>query len=111
MEFEKWRVRDGLRGSDESCGANGGFLIPYDGRTFKVCISDGEGWEHVSISLPSRCPKWGELAYFKKAFWGSEDTVIQYHPAKSDYVNRHPFCLHLWRPLNADLPKPPLIFV
>lgn len=35
----------------------------------------------------------------------------RYHPAKADYVNLHPLCLHLWRPTGAEMPKPPKIFV
>jgi hypothetical protein len=37
--------------------------------------------------------------------------VVEYHPAKADYVNLHPLCLHLWRPTMMHMPKPPKIFV
>ena len=30
---------------------------------------------------------------------------------EEDYVNVHPYCLHIWRPQHQDLPKPPKIFV
>jgi len=40
-------------------------------------------------------------------FWDAEDVVIQYHPAKSEYVNVHDNCLHLWRPVGVELPTPP----
>ena len=43
----------------------------------------------------------------KDLFFDDEETVIQYHPKKSQYVNQHPYCLHLWRPFNADVPLPP----
>ena len=35
------------------------------------------------------------------------------HPPRSDYVNTHAFCLHLWRPtdLGAAIPLPPRILV
>lgn len=45
----------------------------------------------------------------KDIFWGPEETVIQYHPPKSEYVNNHPSVLHLWRPTGVDLPLPPSI--
>lgn len=35
----------------------------------------------------------------------------QLHPAKSEYVNIHPYCLHLWRPLEREIPMPPVEFV
>lgn len=33
---------------------NGVFIIPYQGRNLAVIASDGDGWEHVSVSLPNR---------------------------------------------------------
>lgn len=47
----------------------------------------------------------------KDLFFEPEDCVIQYHPPKSEYVNHHPGCLHLWMPLNEKIPLPPKIFV
>lgn len=72
-----------------------------------VICSNGEGWEHVSVSLRHKIPSWEQMCTIKALFWDNDETVIQYHPAKKDYVNYHPRCLHLWRPLNAELPKPP----
>ena len=62
---------------------------------------------HVSVSAKDRCPTWGEMCWVKDQFWGPEECVIQYHPPRSRYVNAHPFCLHLWRPVGLDLPQPP----
>jgi hypothetical protein len=69
------------------------------------------GWEHVSVSLPTRCPTWAEMAFIKSVFWDADDTVVQYHPPESEYVNNHPFCLHLWRPIEKQIPLPPSILV
>jgi hypothetical protein len=77
------------------------------------------GWEHVSVSIGMpgkdalRCPTWEEMCYIKSMFWGEEDCVVQYHPAKSEYVNRHHFVLHLWRPTypSMRLPTPERIMV
>jgi hypothetical protein len=41
----------------------------------------------------------------------TDEMVVEYHPAKADYVNLHPLCLHLWRPTVMHMPKPPKIFV
>lgn len=101
---EKNREKNGLLGSDETYGNNGLFWIstkkPRAGLTaspLKVIASDGAGWEHVSVSLPNRCPEWGEMCRIKRIFWDEEDAVIQIHPPKSEYVDNHPYCLHLWR--------------
>src|SRR5690349_6482303 len=57
---------------DEQTGM---FILPNP-RTgkgmFLLCkASGGEGWEHVSISIPSedRCPTWEEMCFVKDLFW------------------------------------------
>ncbi len=96
-------------------GNNGVFIIPAKFTNLKLfCIaSDGMGWEHVSVSLlgSKRCPVWEEMCYVKDLFWSEEDCVIQYHPRKEDYVNVHPYCLHLWRPVGLNIPTPPKFMV
>lgn len=47
----------------------------------------------------------------KDLFWGPDETVMQIHPAIEDYVNDHPYCLHLWRPRGEYIPTPPPILV
>ena len=108
---EQYRVRNGNLASDESYGNNGYFLVPCVMRYMAVIASDGEGWEHVSVSLKNRCPKWEEMCFIKNMFWDDEDIVLQFHPPKSEYVNNHPYCLHLWRPLEKQIPLPPSILV
>lgn len=91
---------------------NGIFNIPLpSGETAGVVISNGGGWEHVSVSIKGRCPRWQEMCFIKQLFWEDEEEVIQYHPKKSEYVNLHPYCLHLWRPIGVELPTPPKEFV
>lgn len=103
----KFRVRTGF-GSDESHGNNGAFFIPCrrQGVPLKVICSDGEGWEHVSVSYPDRCPTWEEMSFVKSLFWSDDDCVIQFHPPKAEHVNNHSFCLHLWRPTGFNIPTP-----
>lgn len=58
------------------------------------------------------CPTWDEMCAIKELFFEPEEVVVQYHPAESQHVNIHPFCLHLWRPNDGtDLPVPPMIYV
>jgi hypothetical protein len=51
------------------------------------------------------------MAYVKDLCWDAEDVVMQLHPRKSEYVNNHPHVLHLWRPVDVEIPTPPSIFV
>jgi hypothetical protein len=79
----------------------------------ELCIIASSGskdvpWEHVSVSTrAARCPSWEEMCFVKDLFWEEEEVVMQLHPRKSQYVNCHPFCLHLWRPLLTTIPTPP----
>ena len=86
---------------------DGAALIPGPMRPLTVIFSSGEGWEHVSVSTPGRCPNWDEMCVVKEYFWDAEDAVMQLHPPRSTYVNVHPNCLHLWRPTKTAIPLPP----
>lgn len=109
---EKFRLKDGAYASDSEHGNNGAFLVKLKiSQTVLVVASDGMGWEHVSVSRKDRCPTWEEMSQIKDMFWDGDDCVIQYHPAKRDYVNIHPYCLHLWRPVGIDFPQPDSIMV
>lgn len=111
------RVRSGEYGSDDSFGFNGMFEIALSGEARRIrCIaSNGQGWEHVSVSFgpgAKSCPSWEVMCRVKDLFWNDDDVVIQFHPAKRDYVNNHPGCLHLWRCTDGrEQPVPPSILV
>jgi len=110
------RVRDGHYGSDDSYGMTGAFqLIGPNGVQLLVMSSngdgDGQGWEHVSVSMKNRTPNWGEMCFVKDLFWTEHETVVQYHPPKSEYVNCHPYCLHMWRHKQMSIPMPPSLLV
>lgn len=96
------QAKDGMRG-----------LIhhPSFRRPMTFVASWGGGWEHVSVSCTNRCPTWTEMCIVKNIFWEDEEVAIQYHPAKHDYVNLHPYCLHIWKPISADMPMPPPVLV
>lgn len=107
---EKYRIRSGPMGSDARYGNNGVFIFPSPFRsTLKTIVSDELGWEHVSVSVhrQKRTPTWEEMCFVKDLFWQEDECVIQYHPPRDDYVNCHPYVLHLWRPIAATFPRPP----
>ena len=101
---EKYRITSGRFGSDRSYGNNGAFSLTgiKFPRAINCIASDQWGWEHVSVSLPYRCPTWIEMCSVKDIFWDDHDLVMQLHPPKSDYVNNHPLCLHLWRKAGSN---------
>lgn len=117
---EKYRVTKGLMASDSSYGNNGVFTIPHpkvSGYWINCICSDGEGWQHVSVSLSAdhrkveRCPTWEEMCFVKSLFWDDEESVMQLHPPKSQWVNNHAYCLHLWKPDVVEIPLPDSLMV
>lgn len=94
-------------------GFNGLFRLPHGSGIVRCIASDGMGWQHVSVSIEhdKRPPRWDVMCWVKDLFWEYEDWVVQFHPAKSEYVNHHPGCLHLWKPTSAALPTPDSIMV
>ena len=83
----------------------------YKANEMSIIASWGGGWEHVSASFRRRCPAWAEMCMLKEIFWRDDECVVQYHPPKSEYVNNHPFCLHLWKRIGHEFETPPSIFV
>jgi hypothetical protein len=88
-----------------------------------VCDSEAggpnEGWEHVSVSASAMVddivqpvtPTWEQMCIVKDLFWEEEECVIQYHPPRSEYVNIATNCLHLWKNVKQEVPRPPQILV
>lgn len=107
----QFRMKQGPFRSSDADGNNGAFEIPYESYLLYVIASDGEGWEHVSVSMRSRCPNWDMMCFIKDLFWDLDDCVVQYHPPNKDYVNNCGHCLHLWRPIGIEFPRPPSILV
>jgi hypothetical protein len=115
---ERYRHRIGEFGTTEANGNNGCFwvLLPHN-QKLKVFATDGAArpgetaWEHVSVSRRDRCPTWEEMCRVKELFWDDDDCVIQYHPPRADWISNHSFCLHMWRPVGIELPRPPSIMV
>lgn len=112
---ERYRVHGGELGSDFTYGQNGAFCVesPEPGWLLLLIVSNEEGWEHVSVHAAKnkgrteRTPTWREMAFVKDLCWDEEDVVVQLHPRRSEYVNVHRHVLHLWRPLEAEIPLPP----
>lgn len=83
---------------------------PYN-TPLKILASSGEGWEHVSVSTQKRCPNWPEMDFVKNLFWEPTECVMQLHVPREHHVNCHPYCLHLWKPIGVEIPRPDSILV
>lgn len=112
--MHQWRVREGALASDDSAGNNGAFLMPGARQPLlQIIASDGEGWEHVSVSVPGNhtTPSWEEMDFVKRLFWDDTDCVAQLHVPRKDWVNFHPYTLHLWRQIGHEWAQPDSIMV
>jgi hypothetical protein len=111
------RLRKGPFGTGNEDGFNGAFMFKWVGEPKEIfCIaSDGMGWKHVSVSFwetNTSTPSWEVMCFIKDIFWDEHDAVIQIHPSKSDYINIHGGCLHLFQCIDGrEQPLPPSIMV
>ena len=92
-------------------GFGGTFYDKKSRCNLNFIMSWGAGFEHCSVSMPTRCPSWEQMCAIKDAFWNDDEVCMQLHPAKKDYVNNHPYCLHIWKPLKEKIPLPPTVMV
>jgi len=107
------RFRD-LGTSTPKFGNNGHFKVVRNKVLLFCRASNGLGWEHVSVSVRNRegnkqaerCPTWEEMVHIRNLFWADDEWVMQLNPPPSRNISRHPFVLHLWRPLEGEIPIP-----
>jgi hypothetical protein len=81
----------------------GAFQLRSPWSTLAVIAGDGGGWDHVSVQVleGKRTPTWAEMCWVKDTFFYAHEAVMQLHPPQAEYVNNHPYVLHLWRPQDA----------
>jgi len=105
------RVANFLETPGEEGGISGRYVIPMArGVLLQVIACDAEGWEHVSVTVlthRSRCPTWEEMERVRELFWRDDETVMQLSVPRADHINAHPYCLHWWKPIDAEIPRPP----
>lgn len=106
-EWER-RVYPGPNPDPENVGC---FRVRRSTMDIAVMAAAGGGWDHVSVSTPSRCPTWAEMDVVKRLFFRDDETAMQLHVPVAQHKNHHPYCLHLWRPHYQDIPRPDPIMV
>jgi len=113
--LERGRIITGPLASTAGHGNNGAFRVrgPKN-KLFQIIVSNGAGWEHASVSYSgniARTPTWDEMHWVKTLVWEDTECVMQLHPPQQDYVNCHPYTLHLWKPIAQEIPRPLSILV
>jgi hypothetical protein len=115
-KVEAGRYLRGDFGSPPNSGPDGAYQVQGPCGAALMIIAntasrDSDGWEHVSVSCKNRCPNWQEMNWVKDQFWNPDECVVQFHPPQSEYVNNHPYTLHMWRHIVMAFPMPPSILV
>ena len=104
-----------MRNDPELGAVSGAFAFRFEdeGPDFVVVASNGDGWDHVSVSTANRCPTWEEMDRIKRIFFKPGEVAMQLHLPPDDHINCHPYTLHLWRPhgVKRAIPLPPKEFV
>jgi hypothetical protein len=74
------------------------YLNELTGQSVIVSLEEHNGtkWLHVSTAFPTKLPSWFELREVKDLFIGRNREAVQVLPPEKEYVNLHPYCLHLW---------------
>lgn len=60
-------------------------------------------WIHISASFHDRVPEYAELRRLKNEFLGPEKEAYQVLPKESEYVNAHPYTLHIWHKIGGRI--------
>lgn len=122
-DIEEIKKTSGLVIKKEGIDGLAGTVFPIEYRKGKVKVnqnidealhfifSRGLEWEHLSVSTPVKTPTWEQMCKMKEIFWGDDEVCMELHPKKEDYVNMHPYCLHIWKPIGIEIPTPPSILV
>ena len=102
LKAERYRITVGPQARDITFGNNGMFEVPAGTVTLLVRVSEGCGWDHVSVSLPHRTPTWAEMETVRALFFRDDETVMQLSVPRDEHVNIHDHTLHLWRPQSDE---------
>jgi len=78
----------------------------YRARDLGICLEvesiDGSLWLHVSISRADEIPSYADLTEVKRVLLGPHRKAIMVLPAEAEHYNLHPYCLHLYSPIDSD---------
>ena len=66
-------------------------------RNLKLLVTIDDGMLHLSISHPKRYPTWDEILRTRYKFVDEKMELVMHLPKKSEYVNLHQNCFHLWQ--------------
>lgn len=121
--LEEIKKTMGMKIKAEKKNGFGGSILPVEYKNGKAkIIQDYDkvlnfmfswacGFEHLSVSTTVKTPTWEQMCKMKDIFWNEDEVCMQLHPAKENYIDNMSYCLHIWRPINKEIPTPPNLMV
>ena len=94
---------------------HGEFEIPItdNKHAFVICSKNSMGWDHVSLHITEasgepikRTPSNEDMQFIRNLLFLEDEIVTEFHPAKKDYINNHPYVLHMWHSTNDCIEIP-----
>jgi hypothetical protein len=90
----------------------GRFFFPsLTERRIAVIACSGDGWDHVSVSMPNQIPPWSVMSMVYTYFFKPDEVAYQLHVPAVDHININPNVLHIWRPHRGRILLPPKFMV
>ncbi len=122
-KYEQYRVYDGsdllniIFGQYDMLESQKAYVFSKEKGDYYIQTLQTFGWDHISLVVRTyyngkrveRIPGTSELEEVCEMFFGEDEPVVEVHPRREDYVNINPYTLHLWRPINEELPLPPVV--
>ena len=105
--FEAYRINTQYGGPGDKFGGAFEMYNPGTDSILRVIASCGDGWDHVSVSLPDRTPTWSEMEFVKRRFFADDELAWEYHMPPTEHISIHPHVLHIWRKHGFKMPTPP----
>lgn len=70
----------------------------------RVIVSKDGGLWHLSMSYPGKIPSYEQLKSARYKYLPDDILVAQLFPPSKDFVNLHPYVLHLWQLKPEEVP-------
>lgn len=86
-----------------SCASPGAFMLGVDLRVLlSVIVKKDQGkWLHVSYSYDDIIPPHDDTELVRELFMNERLPALSVWPSKEEYIDKMPYCLHLWQRLDA----------
>ena len=62
-----------IEAETDNAGMGGYYYDVISGKNLNFIFSYQMGWEHLSVSMPSKTPSWDQMCRMKDIFWNKDE--------------------------------------